>query len=104
MYGAATRGSSSADIRSWVAERFAPKLTCANDFGVEGCMTLDVIGRHQLPKTGFDHRVSHFWPRSMSVAALGPDVRRSFLCEHLGDTHAQRFAHARIDPSHHGWE
>jgi phosphoadenylyl-sulfate reductase (thioredoxin) len=37
------------DILHWAAERFAAKLTCATGFGVEGCVIIDMIGRHQLP-------------------------------------------------------
>lgn len=37
------------DILRWAAERFAPRLTFATGFGVEGCVLIDLIGRHRLP-------------------------------------------------------
>jgi phosphoadenosine phosphosulfate reductase len=37
------------DVLRWAAERFAPRLGFGTGFGPEGCMLIDIIGRHQLP-------------------------------------------------------
>jgi phosphoadenylyl-sulfate reductase (thioredoxin) len=37
------------DVLAWAATRFAPRLTFATGFGVEGCVIIDLVGRHQLP-------------------------------------------------------
>lgn len=42
-------GSHALDILRWAAERFAPRLTFATGFGVDGCVIIDLIGRHCLP-------------------------------------------------------
>ncbi|HXT21523.1 MAG TPA: phosphoadenylyl-sulfate reductase [Thermoanaerobaculia bacterium] len=33
----------------WAAARFAPRLAFATGFGPEGCVLVDLIGRHELP-------------------------------------------------------
>jgi phosphoadenosine phosphosulfate reductase len=37
------------EILRWAADCFAPRLTFATGFGVEGCVLIDLIGRHRLP-------------------------------------------------------
>ncbi len=37
------------DILRWASDRFGPRLTFATGFGAEGCVLLDLIGRHRLP-------------------------------------------------------
>ena len=37
------------EILRWAADCFAPGLTFATGFGVEGCVLIDLIGRHRLP-------------------------------------------------------
>ena len=37
------------EILSWVADRFGSRLTFATGFGAEGCVLIDLIGRHDLP-------------------------------------------------------
>lgn len=37
------------DILQWAAGRFSPRLTFATGFGPEGCVLIDLIGKHQLP-------------------------------------------------------
>jgi phosphoadenylyl-sulfate reductase (thioredoxin) len=46
---AALEGRSPLEILQWAAGRYAPRLTFATGFGVEGCVIIDLIGRHQLP-------------------------------------------------------
>jgi phosphoadenylyl-sulfate reductase (thioredoxin) len=36
------------EILRWAATRFAPRLGFATGFGVEGCVLIDLIGRHRL--------------------------------------------------------
>ena len=37
------------DTLTWAVDRYAPKLTLATGFGAEGCVLIDLIGRHHLP-------------------------------------------------------
>lgn len=37
------------DVLRWSAEAFGPRLTFATGFGAEGCVLVDLIGRHRLP-------------------------------------------------------
>jgi phosphoadenylyl-sulfate reductase (thioredoxin) len=45
----ALEGRDPLDILRWAANRFAPRLTFATGFGAEGCVLIDLIGRHGLP-------------------------------------------------------
>jgi phosphoadenosine phosphosulfate reductase len=42
-------GKSALEILRWAADTLAPRLTFATGFGVEGCVIIDLIGRHHLP-------------------------------------------------------
>jgi sulfate adenylyltransferase len=42
-------GAPALDVLGWAADQYAPKLTFATGFGVEGCVIIDLIGRHRLP-------------------------------------------------------
>lgn len=42
-------GRSPFEILKWAADRFAPRITFATGFGAEGCVLIDLIGRHHLP-------------------------------------------------------
>src|SRR5882724_7405411 len=42
-------GESPAEILRWASQHIGPKLTFATGFGAEGCVIIDLIGRHQLP-------------------------------------------------------
>ena len=37
------------EILRWAVERYGPRLTFATGFGPEGCVLIDLIGRHNLP-------------------------------------------------------
>ena len=41
--------SSAVEILTWAVERFGRRLTFATGFGAEGCVLVDLIGRHGLP-------------------------------------------------------
>ena len=42
-------GRTPEDVLAWAAEQFAPRITFATGFGLEGCVLIDLIGRHHLP-------------------------------------------------------
>ena len=42
-------GATPLETLRWAAERFAPRLAFATGFGPEGCVLIDLIGRHRLP-------------------------------------------------------
>ena len=37
------------EVLAWAADRFAPRITLATGFGVEGCVLIDLIARNDLP-------------------------------------------------------
>jgi phosphoadenosine phosphosulfate reductase len=41
-------GQSAEQIIRWAAERYAPRLTFATGFGMEGCVIVDIVSRHAL--------------------------------------------------------
>lgn len=48
-YARALDGQSAEAILRWAAERFAPRITCATGFGLEGCAIVDLVARFSLP-------------------------------------------------------
>ena len=42
-------GRSAADILEWAASHFGKGLTFATGFGAEGCVLIDLIGKHNIP-------------------------------------------------------
>ena len=42
-------GRSAADILGWAASYFGKGLTFATGFGAEGCVLIDLIGKHKIP-------------------------------------------------------
>ena len=42
-------GGSPLEALEWAAQRFAPRIAFATGFGPEGCVLIDLIGRHRLP-------------------------------------------------------
>ena len=40
---------SAADVLKWAADRFPSRITFATGLGAEGCVLIDLIGRHRLP-------------------------------------------------------
>jgi phosphoadenylyl-sulfate reductase (thioredoxin) len=49
QHAQALEGRSAEDILRWAADRFAPRLTFATGFGMEGCVIIDLIARASLP-------------------------------------------------------
>jgi phosphoadenylyl-sulfate reductase (thioredoxin) len=48
-WSAHLEGKSAEDILRWAADRFAPRLTFATGFGMEGCVIVDLVARASLP-------------------------------------------------------
>jgi len=46
---AALEGRPALDVLAWACDALAPRLTFATGFGAEGCVIVDLIGRHRLP-------------------------------------------------------
>ena len=47
--GRALETATPLEILRWAADRFGSRLTFATGFGAEGCVLVDLIGRHRLP-------------------------------------------------------
>ena len=47
--GRALEGTSPLEVLQWAVDRFGSRLTFATGFGAEGCVLIDLIGRHRLP-------------------------------------------------------
>ncbi|MCY4078377.1 MAG: phosphoadenylyl-sulfate reductase [Acidobacteria bacterium] len=45
----ALEGAPPEEILRWAIDRYADRLTFATGFGAEGCVLIDLIGRHRLP-------------------------------------------------------
>ena len=48
-FDAELEGQPAAEVLRWAVERYAHRLTFATGFGPEGCVLIDLIGRHGLP-------------------------------------------------------
>jgi phosphoadenosine phosphosulfate reductase len=42
-------GASALEILTWASDSFGERLTFATGFGAEGCVIIDLVGRHHLP-------------------------------------------------------
>ncbi len=49
QYAQSMEGWAALDILKWASTSFSKRVTCATGFGPEGCVLIDLIGRHQLP-------------------------------------------------------
>ena len=89
--------SSAAEILTWAVERFGRRLTFATGFGAEGCVLIDLIGRHGLPidvftlDTGllFDETYE-LWRRlettyELTVRGVEPELSVADQALHHGD-------------------
>jgi phosphoadenosine phosphosulfate reductase len=47
-HAAALEGRPPEEILAWAAKAYAPRITFATGFGVEGCVLIDLVGRHRL--------------------------------------------------------
>ncbi len=48
-HGRSMEAWSAAEVLGWAAERFPSRITFATGLGTEGCVLIDLIGRHRLP-------------------------------------------------------
>ncbi len=58
---------SAAEILRWAADRFAPRLTFATGFGMEGCVIIDLIARASLPVDLFTLDTDLLFPETYDV-------------------------------------
>ena len=63
----ALEGRSPAEVLSWAAERFAPRITFATGFGAEGCVLVDLVARHDLPIDLFTLDTGLLFPETYSL-------------------------------------
>ncbi len=55
------------DVLRWASARFGQRLTFATGFGVEGCVIVDLIGRHRLPIDVFTLDTSLLFPQTYAL-------------------------------------
>jgi phosphoadenylyl-sulfate reductase (thioredoxin) len=85
-------------ILRWAAGRFAPRVTFGTGFGVEGCVLLDLIGRHRLPIDVFTLDTGLLFPETYDLwrrleqryAFTIRGVRPSLTVEEQAATHGPR--------------
>jgi phosphoadenylyl-sulfate reductase (thioredoxin) len=102
-------GRAPEEILAWAAARF-PRLTFATGFGPEGCVLLDIIGRHALPidlftlDTGLLFQETHdLWRRleeryGFTIRAVRPGLtagQRSLLPPNLWESDPDRCCELR---------
>ena len=56
-----------AAVLRWAAERFGPRLTLATGFGMEGCVLIDMISRHELPIDVFTLDTGLLFPETYAL-------------------------------------
>lgn len=54
-------------ILRWAAAEYAPKLTFATGFGMEGCVIIDIAARHQLPLDVFTLDTGLLFPETYDL-------------------------------------
>ena len=55
------------DILKWAADRFPSRIIFATGFGAEGCVLVDLIGRHRLPVDLFTLDTGLFFPETYAL-------------------------------------
>jgi phosphoadenylyl-sulfate reductase (thioredoxin) len=60
-------GRPAAEILAWAARRFSPRIGFATGFGVEGCVVIDLIGRHRLPIDVFTLDTGLLFPETYAL-------------------------------------
>ena len=69
------------EILKWAADRYGSRLTFATGFGAEGCVLIDLIGRHQLPIDMFTLDTGLLFPETYDLwqrleSRYGVTIRR----------------------------
>jgi phosphoadenylyl-sulfate reductase (thioredoxin) len=55
------------EVLRLAADRFAPRLVMATGFGAEGCVLIDLVGRHRLPVDVFTLDTGLFFPETYEL-------------------------------------
>lgn len=55
------------EILRWACDRFSPRLTFATGFGAEGCVLIDLIGKHRLPIDVFTLDTGLLFPETYAL-------------------------------------
>ena len=63
----ALEGRSPADVLTWAAGRYAPRITFATAFGAEGCVLVDLIARNHLPVDVFTLDTGLLFPETYAL-------------------------------------
>src|SRR5436190_5928024 len=61
-----TEGSPPLEILRWAVAQY-PRITFATGFGAEGCVVIDLIGRHQLPIDIFTLDTGELFPETLEL-------------------------------------
>src|SRR5713226_1770887 len=56
-----------AEVLTWAADQFAPRLTFATGFGAEGCVLIDLIAREQLKVDLFTLDTGLLFPETITL-------------------------------------
>ncbi|MFZ5467793.1 MAG: phosphoadenylyl-sulfate reductase [Myxococcota bacterium] len=63
----ALEGAPPQEVLAWAWRRFGTKLTFATGFGVEGCVLIDLLARHQLPIDLFTLDTGVLFPQTYAL-------------------------------------
>ena len=98
----ALEGAPPEEILRWAIDRYADRLTFATGFGAEGCVLIDLVGRHRLPIDLFTLDTGVLFPETRELwrrleARYGLTIR-GVRPEGAGE------AEASLDPADRLWE
>ena len=63
----ALEGAPPEEVLRWAIDRYADRLTFATGFGAEGCVLIDLIGRHRLPIDVFTLDTGVLFPETRAL-------------------------------------
>ena len=63
----ALEGAPPDEVLRWAIDRYADRLTFATGFGAEGCVLIDLIGRHRLPVDVFTLDTGVLFPETRAL-------------------------------------
>ena len=100
----ALEGAPPEEVLRWAIDRYADRLTFATGFGAEGCVLIDLIGRHRLPIDLFTLDTGVLFPETRELwrrleARYGVTIRGVRPQPAAGDERD-----ASLDPAHRLWE
>ena len=81
------------EVLAWGAERFAPRITLATGFGVEGCVLIDLIARNDLPSSCSRSTPGCSFPRRTHCGSARTAVRRQHSGGNAGADGGRAGAH-----------